>query len=186
MSVRKIVLHPDPVLKEKCAPVRAFDEELATLVRDMAETMYAAPGVGLAAPQVGVTKRVFVADVRDEDPTGEGKLRVFVNPEIIKREGEVVWEEGCLSIPEVREEIKRAEKIVVRAFNEKGEPFELEADGLLSVCIQHENDHLDGVLMFDRMSPLKRKYALKRYLRMLERGEIPKDEPDDRECRRIG
>lgn len=169
MALRSIIWHPDPVLQEVCEPVTVFDEELRALVRDMAQTMYAAPGVGLAAPQVNVTKRVFVIDVRDQDPTGSPVLRAFINPEIVKKEGSLLWEEGCLSIPGITEEIARAEKVTVQAYNELGEPFELTVDGLLGIAIQHENDHLDGVLMFDRMSPLKRKFALRRYKKELER-----------------
>ena len=173
MALRKIVIHPDPVLRKVCKPVTTFDEDLVALVRDMAETMYAAPGVGLAGPQVDVTKRLLVLDVREEGSDGPPCLRVFVNPEIIEKRGRIVWEEGCLSLPGMREEVPRAETIVVRAFDEKGEPFELEADGLLAIGIQHENDHLNGVLFFDHLSPLKRKYALKRYFKSLERGEFP-------------
>lgn len=171
MALRPILWHPDPVLKEKCEPVEVFDEGLRTLVRDMAETMYAAPGVGLAAPQIGVTRRVFVIDVRDQDPSGGPRLRTFVNPKIIEKKGEVVWEEGCLSIPGVNEDILRAERIRVAAMDENGTPFELEADGLLAVAIQHENDHLDGILMFDRLSPLRRKFALRKYKRELAKRQ---------------
>ncbi len=175
MAIRKVVIHPDPVLREVSEPVTAFDDDLVRLVRDMAETMYAAPGVGLAGPQVDVTKRLLVMDVREEGPEGPPSLRVFVNPEIIEKRGSILGDEGCLSVPEMREEVKRAETIVVRAFNEKGEPFELEAEGLLAVAIQHETDHLEGVLFFDHLSPLKRKYALKRYMKSLERGEFPNE-----------
>ena len=171
MSLRKIFLHPDPVLRKVCLPVERFDTELAALVRDMAETMYAAPGVGLAAPQVGVTQRVFVVDARENGKDGPSTLRVFVNPEITEKQGEVVWEEGCLSLPNVNADITRAERVVVKAFNEKGEPFTLEADGLLADAIQHENDHLDGIVLFDRLSPLKRRFAMKRYLKDLAKDE---------------
>lgn len=133
-----------------------FDEELGRLVEDMAETMYAAPGVGLAAPQIGVSKRLFIVDVATEEDE-PSDLRVFINPEILERQGEVVFEEGCLSFPSVREEIRRAERVKVRAVDAQGESFELEADGLLAVAIQHEKDHLDGRLMIDHLSVLRRR-----------------------------
>jgi peptide deformylase len=167
MSLRRIIFHPDPILREVCRPVESFDDDLKRLVRDMAETMYAAPGVGLAAPQVGVTKRVFVIDVRESDPSGQPALHVFVNPEIVERSGQLVWEEGCLSLPNIHEDVTRAQAVKVRAFNEKGEPFEFEAEGMLAVAIQHENDHLDGILVFDHLSPLKRRFVVKRYMREL-------------------
>ncbi|MCA9764714.1 MAG: peptide deformylase, partial [Gemmatimonadetes bacterium] len=137
----------------------------------MAETMYAAPGIGLAAPQIGVTKRIFVIDVRESDPSGEPKLRVFINPEIVRKEGEIVWEEGCLSIPEIHEEVRRAMTVTVKAYDEFGEPFELTGEELLAVAMQHENDHIDGVLFIDHLSPLKRKLAWRRYERLSGRSE---------------
>ena len=133
-----------------------FDEALDALIDDMAETMYAAPGVGLAAPQIGVSKRLFIIDVAtDEDEPSD--LRVFINPEIIAAEGETTFNEGCLSFPGVREDIDRAERVTVRALDKDGKPFELEADGLLAIAIQHENDHLDGKLMIDHLSVLRRR-----------------------------
>lgn len=133
-----------------------FGPELQTLIDDMAETMYAAPGVGLAAPQIGEAKRLFLVDVATgaDEPSD---LRVFVNPEIISREGQVSGEEGCLSFPGVHEDVKRAERVRVRAQDAKGKWFELTADGLLSIAIQHENDHLNGELMIDHLSLLKRR-----------------------------
>jgi peptide deformylase len=156
MSVRSILTYPDKRLRTPGAPVRDFGPELQTLVDDMIETMYAAPGVGLAAPQIGVSMRIFIVDTA----TGEDEpsdLRIFVNPEIVERTGDVVWEEGCLSFPSVHEEIARAERVRVRAVDRNGAPFELEADGLLAIAIQHENDHLDGKLMIDHMSILRRR-----------------------------
>jgi peptide deformylase len=122
----------------------------------MAETMYAAPGVGLAATQVGIRKRLFIIDVAtaDEEPSD---LRVFINPEIIETEGETTFNEGCLSFPGIREDIDRASRVKVRAQDRDGKPFELEADGLLAIAIQHENDHLDGKLMIDHLSVLRRR-----------------------------
>lgn len=156
MAVRPILHYPDKRLRNPGLLVETFDEELAELVDDMAETMYAAPGVGLAAPQIGVSQRIFLVDVAtaQDEPSD---LRVFVNPEIVERVGEICWEEGCLSFPGVHEDVRRAERIKVKAQNQHGEPFELEADGLLAVAIQHENDHLDGKLMIDHLSLLRRR-----------------------------
>ncbi|MDH5673953.1 MAG: peptide deformylase [Myxococcales bacterium] len=156
MAVRTILHYPDERLRKVAEPVTDFDAELARLVDDMAETMYAAPGVGLAAPQIGVSRRVFVIDVAtgDDEPSD---LRVFVNPEILERVGEVQNEEGCLSFPGVHEDVKRAERVRVRACDQHGQSFELEAEALLAIAIQHENDHLDGKLMVDHLSLLRRR-----------------------------
>ena len=156
MAVRPILHYPDKRLRNPGVDVTEFGDELAQLIDDMAETMYAAPGVGLAAPQIGVSRRIFVIDVAtgDEEPSD---LRVFINPEIIEEVGIVCWEEGCLSFPGVHEDVKRAERIKVRARDVHGEVFELEADGLLAIAVQHENDHLDGKLMVDHLSLLRRR-----------------------------
>lgn len=156
MAVRTILHYPDKRLRDPGKPVTEFGPELAALIEDMAETMYAAPGVGLAAPQIGVSQRLFIIDIAsgDDEPSD---LRVFINPEIVEEVGTICFEEGCLSFPGVHEEVKRAERVKVRAKNEKGEDFELEADGLLAVAIQHENDHLNGELMIDHLSLLKRR-----------------------------
>jgi peptide deformylase len=156
MAVRTILHYPDKRLREQAKPVTEFDDELGRLLEDMAETMYAAPGVGLAAPQIGVAKRIFLVDIA----TGENvpsDLRVFINPEIVETTGEVCNEEGCLSFPGIHEEVWRAERIKVRAQDAKGAPFELEADGFLAVAVQHENDHLNGKLMVDHLSMLRRR-----------------------------
>jgi peptide deformylase len=136
--------------------VEVFDDDLRALIDDMAETMYAAPGVGLAAPQIGVSKRLFIVDVAtaDDEPSD---LRVFINPEIVALEGETTFNEGCLSFPGATEEIDRAARVTVRALDQEGNPFELDADGLLAIAIQHENDHLDGKLMIDHLSILRRR-----------------------------
>jgi peptide deformylase len=155
MAVRTILHYPDPRLREKARVVAEVTPAIKQLVEDMAETMYAAPGVGLAATQVGEAHRIFVIDTAGEDEPS--KLQVFINPEIIAKEGEIVWEEGCLSFPGVMEEIDRAAKVRVRALDAEGKPFELEAEGLLAVACQHELDHLDGVLMIDRMGMLKKR-----------------------------
>jgi peptide deformylase len=155
MALREILEYPDPRLREVGKPVQKVTPEIQALVDDMAETMYAAPGCGLAATQIGEAVRVFVVDCASEDEPSE--LRVFINPEIFEADGTQVWDEGCLSFPGVSEEIKRAEHIRVRALDRDGKPFELEATGLLAVAIQHETDHLNGVLMIDKLSALKKR-----------------------------
>lgn len=155
MAIRTILHYPDKRLRTKTEPVREVTAEIKALVDDMAETMYAAPGVGLAAPQVGVALRIFVIDVAPSDAPSD--LRVFINPEIIERNGVTTWEEGCLSFPGVHEEIERAETVTVRATGLDGKTFELSAEGLLAIAIQHENDHLEGTLMIDHVSLLKRR-----------------------------
>lgn len=151
MALLPILRYPDPRLHKQAAPVTAFDEALRTLVRDMAETMYAAPGIGLAATQVDVHRRVVVIDV-SEDRSG---LQVFVNPEIVARSGEQSGDEGCLSVPGIYETVTRAGNITVRALDAHGVAFECQADGLLAVCIQHEIDHLDGKVFVEYLSQLK-------------------------------
>ena len=152
MSQLAILEYPDPRLKKVAAPVTAFTPEIERLVKDMAETMYAAPGVGLAATQVDVHKRVIVIDVSET----KDDLKVFINPEILSAEGEAECEEGCLSVPGYYDKVKRAAQIRVRAQNERGETFERGAEGLLAVCIQHEMDHLIGKVFVEYLSPLKR------------------------------
>lgn len=152
MALLPILRYPDPRLYKTAAPVAVVDDRIRTLVRDMAETMYAAPGVGLAATQVDVHERVVVIDVSEDGDN----LLVLINPEILwKSEETQVFEEGCLSVPEVYDEVERAACIRVRALNEQGEPFEFEADGLLAVCVQHEIDHLDGKVFVEYLSMLK-------------------------------
>jgi peptide deformylase len=152
MALLPILEYPDPRLKKVAAPVPAVTPEIRRLVADMAETMYAAPGVGLAATQVDVHKRVIVIDVSEH----KDELRVFINPELLSAEGEAECEEGCLSVPGYYDKVTRAASIRVRALNEHGETFELEAEGLLAVCIQHEMDHLQGKVFVEYLSPLKR------------------------------
>ena len=152
MALLPILEYPDPRLKKVATPVTAFTPDLVRLVRDMAETMYAAPGVGLAATQVDVHKRVIVIDVSQ----AKDDLVVLVNPEIIASSGEVECEEGCLSVPGYYDRVYRAAQVTVRARNEKGEPFERTADEMLAVCVQHEMDHLVGRMFVDYLSPLKR------------------------------
>lgn len=202
MAILDIVLFPEEreVLTTMCEPVEEVTDEIRTLVDDMIETMYHANGVGLAAPQIGVTKRVTVIDIRrrpsDEKPPegeveetkapqeiseAEDKVFVLINPEILEREGKLKWEEGCLSFPSLYGEVVRANKVKVRALDRDGEPYEFEAEGLLAVALQHEIDHLDGVLFLDRMSRLKRRMAQKEYkkirARMLEEA-LEKEEEE--------
>jgi peptide deformylase len=155
MAIREILVYPDPRLRQVAQPVACVDQDIQQIVDDMAETMYAAPGVGLAANQIGVLKRVFVIDIAgDDDPSD---LRVFINPELLEMSGTQTWTEGCLSFPGASEEIKRAERVRVRALDREGHPFELEAEGLMAVAIQHENEHLDGVLMIDKLNAIKKR-----------------------------
>jgi peptide deformylase len=152
MALLPILEYPDPRLKKVAAPVTEFSPDIARLVRDMAETMYAAPGVGLAATQVDVHKRIIVIDTSD---TRED-LVVLVNPEIVASSGEIECEEGCLSVPGYYDKVVRAARVTVRARNERGEPFERTAEDMLAVCVQHEMDHLVGRMFVDYLSPLKR------------------------------
>ena len=154
--IRPILFYPDKRLRNPGTEVEEFNAELHQLIDDMAETMYVAPGVGLAAPQLGLSMRLFIVDVATEEDE-PSDLRVFINPKIIEAEGDATFNEGCLSFPGIREEIDRAERIKVRALDRDGKPFELEADGLLAIVIQHENDHLDGKLMIDHLSVLRRR-----------------------------
>ncbi len=155
MALLEILKYPDPRLRDVARPVQEVDESIGRIVNDMAETMYAAPGVGLAATQVGIPLRIFVIDVAAEGEPSQ--LRVFINPEIMERRGKQLWKEGCLSFPGVAEEVKRAQWIRARALDIDGKPFEVDADDLLAVAIQHETDHLDGVLMIDQVSAFARR-----------------------------
>lgn len=157
MTVHQILHYPDKRLRIPGKPIEVFDEALSQLIEDMAETMYFGSGVGLAAPQIGVSKRLFIIDIANGDDDAPSDLRVFANPVILDRQGRITWNEGCLSFPNIREDIERAEKVVVKAQDGKGKSFELKAEGLLSVAIQHENDHLDGKLIVDHISLLRRR-----------------------------
>jgi peptide deformylase len=164
-----IVKYPEPVLQQPGEPVTEFDGELRKLVANMFETMYAANGIGLAAPQVGLSKRLTVIDL-SQGKNPEEKL-VLVNPEIIFREGRQYEEEGCLSIPEIREKVVRAAKVKVRAQDEHGKWFEMDGEELLSRAFQHEIDHLDGMLFIFRMSGLKRDLALRKIRKLQREGK---------------
>lgn len=181
MAIREILEIPDPILKTVSTPVETFDDELRTLVSDMFETMYAAPGIGLAAIQVGVPKRVLVIDLQPEDPDAEPEEctahgghshthqpvkkepRVFINPEILDPSPELsVYSEGCLSVPDIYADVERPAKIRARWQDLDGTVHEEAIDGLLATCLQHEMDHLEGILFIDHLSRLKRQMALKK------------------------
>ena len=164
--IRTILHYPDKRLRERGEKVEAVTAELRQLIDDMAETMYAAPGVGLAATQIGEPLQLFIVDIAEQDEPSD--LRVFINPEFLERDGEITWQEACLSFPGVQEEIDRNARVKVRAQDRDGKWFELEAEGLLAVAIQHEYDHLQGVLMIDHMGPLKKRLT---HRKMLKRSE---------------
>jgi len=157
MPPRKIVIYPDPVLRKKAEPVDCFDDELGRLIDEMAESMYAAEGVGLSAPQYGVSKRVVVIDAGASEHGS--RLLELVNPRVMETRGEQVFNEGCLSFPGIREDVTRAGWVKVEAQNRKGEPISVEGEEILAVALQHEIEHLDGVLLIDHMSYLKRRMA---------------------------
>lgn len=165
MAELVIITAPDPRLKVKCAPVETVDDGIAKLMDDMLETMYLASGIGLAAPQVDVTKRVIVVDVSPKD--GPREPLQMANPEIVWQADELILhEEGCLSLPEQYAEVERPEKVRVRYLDEHDEQREIAADGMLATCIQHEMDHLDGVIFVDRISALKRRIILRKLVKM--------------------
>ncbi len=161
--IRTILHYPEPRLREKAKPITAIDDGIRKLIDDMAETMYAAPGVGLAAPQIGESVRLFVIDIAAEDEPSD--LHVFINPEIVAKDGKQCFREGCLSFPGVTEEVERAATVTVRALDRDGKPFELAAEGLLAVAIQHEHDHLEGKLMIDHLGMLKRRIVHRQMLK---------------------
>lgn len=158
MAKREILHFPDSRLRNVAGPVEKVDDEIRQLVDDMFETMYDAPGIGLAAIQINVPQRVIVIDISED----KSEPLCLINPEILEKEGEESMDEGCLSVPEIYETVSRAEKIRVRALDRDGNSFELDADGLLAVCIQHEIDHLDGKLFVDYLSNLKRQRIRKK------------------------
>ena len=171
MAILPIFEVPHPILREVAQPVKEVDDRVRTLLDDMAETMYAAPGIGLAAPQVGVSERILVAAVpvrdgvseeEDGDEDSKSFLTQLVNPVIVEREGTIVFDEGCLSVPDLVYEMERSERIVIEALNRDGETFRFEARGFYAVVFQHEIDHLDGKTLYDRLGPIKRKLYLKK------------------------
>jgi peptide deformylase len=169
--VREILIWPDPILKQKAKPVAKVDDSIRTLVKDMFETMYAADGVGLAAPQVGILQRVIVLDTTPRQP--ESKPIAMINPEIISMEGETSYTEGCLSIPGEAEEIDRAAIVTVKFLDPEGQEQTLRCDGLLAIAVQHETDHLNGTVFVDHVSTLKREIIRKRMKRLKSEREQP-------------
>lgn len=181
MAIRDILLFPHDALITPGEDVPEVDDEVRALIEDLKDTMYDAPGIGLAAPQIGVSKRVAVVDISPRDETGE--LLVLVNPRVVERKGKITWEEGCLSFPGLYEKIDRAHDVVVEALDENGQPFTIEASELLAVCLQHEIDHLDGIVFTERMSHLKKRRAMKKYKKILDglKAEEEAGESEDEE-----
>jgi peptide deformylase len=169
MALREILILPDKRLRLVCEPVKAIDREVKTLVADMFETMYEAPGIGLAAIQIGVSRRVVTMDLAKKEDGKEP--RVFINPEILWRsEEKAIYEEGCLSIPEFYEDVERPAQVRVKYLDLEGREQELEASGLLATCLQHEIDHLNGVLFIDHISRLKRERVVKKFAKAAKRA----------------
>jgi len=182
MALLPILRYPDPRLHKVAKPVATVDARIQQLVRDMAETMYAAPGVGLAATQVDVHERVIVIDISENSDD----LRVLINPEILHQSTErQSYQEGCLSVPGVYDEVERAARITVRALNAAGEPYQFDADGLLAVCVQHEIDHLDGKVFVQYLSPLKRERIKTRLRKQHKQAQHPQVTNDPGAPRRI-
>ncbi len=166
MSIQKIYQYPDPVLRKQTETITTFDDDLATLVKDMAETMYEAPGIGLAAPQIGKSIKLIVVDMT-EDKEGEKKYIPLINPEIVAHEGNQVDEEGCLSVPELTANVTRHLKITVTYQDLQGQPHEISTENRFAVVLQHEIDHLNGILFIDHLSPLKRSLYKKKVKKWL-------------------
>jgi peptide deformylase len=169
MAVRPICAYPEAVLRQKAKPVETIDDDLQRLIDDMIETMYAAPGIGLAAPQVGVSLRLFVVDVTNGQDISA--LKTYINPKIVSTEGRLREEEGCLSVVGVTGVTPRAERVVLRGVSREGDTVEVEADGLLARALQHEMDHLDGMLFFDRMGVVGRDLMKRKYKRAQRRHQ---------------
>jgi peptide deformylase len=168
MAVLEIKKYPEQVLKKVAAPVRDCDGALQALIDSMIETMYAAPGIGLAAPQVDVSKRLVVVDVSLREGE-EAPLIILINPEVVHTDGDTESEEGCLSLPGIVTSVKRADRVLVRGYDREGNQIEVEGEGLLSRVLQHEIDHLNGTLLIDRMSPIKREFYKKRLKKNLSK-----------------
>jgi peptide deformylase len=174
MAILEILKYPDPALRKVAAPVKNVNGKIVELIDNMLETMYAAPGVGLAAPQVGASQRIIVMDVDHENP--HKQIYKLINPVISRAGGEIVWEEGCLSVVDFTAEVRRASQVEVVALDENEKEFKIEAEGLLAVALQHEIDHLDGKLFIDRISRLKRDLYTRRRKKMLRSGVEPPQE----------
>jgi peptide deformylase len=169
MALLRIRKFPDDVLKRPARPVENINGDLNSLVDSMAQTMYAAPGVGLAAPQIGESKRIIVLDTDHEEP-GKHLLKL-INPQVVQAEGKVIWEEGCLSVIDYSAEVERAAKVLVRAWTPEQKEIEIEAEELLAVALQHEIDHLDGKLFIDRISRIKRELYRRKLKKMIKEGK---------------
>lgn len=166
MPLLSILRYPDPRLHKVALEVSRVDDNIRKLIKDMAQTMYAAPGIGLAAPQVDVHKRIIVMDITET----RDQLRAFINPRLLEASGEAECEEGCLSVPGIYEKVRRAERVKVSALDERGEPFTLEAEGLLAVCLQHEMDHLEGKVFVEYLSRLKQQRILGKLKKQLSQA----------------
>ena len=174
MAILEILKYPDPRLSKIARPVEKINDDIVQLINDMLETMYAAPGVGLAANQVGALYRIVVLDVDHENP--QKKVYKLINPTIVRSEGEILWEEGCLSVVDFTAEVRRAARVEVAALDDHGKETKIEAEGLLAVALQHEIDHLDGKLFIDRISRLKRDLYTRKRKKMLRTGATPSTE----------
>ncbi len=171
MALLEILHFPDPRLRKKAIPVDKVDDQIRQTVKDMLETMYAAPGIGLAATQVNIQQQIIVLDISED----KSSPMCFINPEILQANGFEEMQEGCLSVPGIFENVERAEEVTVQALDENGEQFTCQADGLLAVCIQHEIDHLDGKLFVDYLSPLKRQRIKKKLLKYTKQDKSSGD-----------
>ncbi len=169
MAILPILKYPDSVLAKKCADIGQIDDDLRTLAQDMIDTMYDAPGVGLAAPQVGKSIRLVVVDTAPEEE--RGNPMVLINPRITSKAGQIIWDEACLSVPDYSADVVRASEVTVEALDLEGNEIVIEAQGLSAVCLQHELDHLDGILFIDHISNLKRSLYRKKRLKQLKRAE---------------
>jgi peptide deformylase len=169
MDSLDIVIYPADVLSQTAREVGHLDDDIRKLIEDMTATMYAAPGIGLAAPQVNRSLRICLVDISNPHRDEPRQLHVLVNPKITQRAGTIYWEEGCLSMPKLFRDVKRSARVTVEAVDALGQERRIEAEGLFAVCLQHELDHLDGVMFTDRLSPLKRKMALKEWTRLREK-----------------
>lgn len=166
MSQLAVLIYPDKRLMTKATPIDTVDDTVRSIAQKMIQTMYTEDGIGLAAPQVGISLRLLVLDLSEE----KNQPQVLINPEVVHREGNVDSQEGCLSFPNLYIEVPRAEKITIRATTLEGSPIQIDADGLLSRCLQHEMDHLDGIVFVDRLSALKRQRAIKKFFKQMERS----------------
>lgn len=170
MAILDILTYPDPELKKISKTVDKVDESIINLIDNMFETMYAAPGIGLAAPQVGELKRIIVLDIGERDG-GQGAPLAIINPEIVSSAGETTFEEGCLSVPEFTADVVRAKEVKIKGMNRKGESIEIDADGLLAIALQHEIDHLDGILFVDKLGLVKKDIFRRKVKKMLKQGK---------------